>query len=239
MTQLPPAGLPEPGHRYAARNLCDGCLWEVTGTPASCQDGCSLRSGHAGLCHPRCETDQPCGRCGAAGSRLTRHEPQGDEEAASCLPSDIPARIAYLDSIAAGCSATGHGDGHCDHPDCPACDLDRARELAELRGLAGAEFEVSYWVPTRYVVRLGAAATAAVLRRQGYREEAAVAMQIARGVITEGDSDSDPRVDGETEEPGLHRLARALHRENNALRIAAPAGEPGDYDTPEDYKVWL
>ena len=39
MTQLPPAGLPEPGHRYAARNLCDGCLWEVTGTPASCQDG--------------------------------------------------------------------------------------------------------------------------------------------------------------------------------------------------------
>lgn len=78
-----------------------------------------------------------------------------------------------------------------------------------------------------------------MLRRQGYREEAAVAMQIARGVITEGDSDSDPRVEGETEEPGLHRLARALHRENNALRIAAPAGEPGDYDTPEDYKVWL
>ncbi len=131
MTTQFTAGLSRPGHRYAARRLCDDCDEEVTGTPACCQDQCSLRPDHAGLCHPRRETDQPCDRCGRTGSRLTWREPQDDEEAASCLPPDIPARIAYLEGVAGGCSAR-RGDGHCDHPDCPACDQDRGRELAEL-----------------------------------------------------------------------------------------------------------
>lgn len=234
MTKLPAAALAGAARPWAARRLCDGCLEEVTGTPASCQDGCSLRLDHAGLCDPRRENDQPCDRCGSTGRRLTRHEPQDDEEAASCLPSDIPGRIARLQGIAAGCSA-GLGDGHCDHPDCPVCDLDRGRELAELAALAGTRFEVTYWVPTRYTVPLGAAAAAATLSRAGQRAAAATALRIARGEITEGDSACEPAGD----QADLTGLASALHRANNELGIAGPNGEPGDGDDPDSYHVWV
>lgn len=223
---------------WVPRNLCDECFEEVTGDISQCQDACRLALSHAGRCDPRRESDQPCDRCGRTGSRLTEHEPQDDEEAASCLPRDITARIGYLEGIAAGCGAP-RGDGKCDHADCPACCPARHRELAELTALAGAGMEVTYWVPAQYTVRLDAAAVAATLARLGWRAAAAVALRIARGQITEGDATSDIPVPATPVQAELARLARALQKNNEALDINGPAGEAGDWEEPDDYHVWV
>jgi hypothetical protein len=161
-----------PAPVFAAAKLCDDCYEHVTGLCAECLDLCRLSLNHAGLCHPRKETDQSCQRCGETGHRLTEHEPQDAAQAVACLPLDVPGRIAYLEAVAAGCS-TARGDGHCDDADCPLCEPDPGRELDALRDLAAAEFEVTYWVPTQYRVRLNAVQAARAISH--HREELGVA----------------------------------------------------------------
>jgi hypothetical protein len=228
----------DPLFLFAVRKLCDDCYEKVTGLLAECLDLCSLRLEHAGLCHPRTETDQPCDRCGETGHRLTEHEPQDVVEAADCLPLDIPARIAHLQAVAAGCS-TIQGDGHCDDADCPRCDPARARELTALHAQAAAHFEVTYWVPTQYRVRVNAVHVAATLRGAGWPDEAVIALRIATGDIAEGDATDDSADDGAPNGPDLHSLAHAVRKANDALGVAGPGGEAADWDTPETYHVYV
>ena len=222
---------------FAVRKLCDGCYEQVTGLRAECLDLCSLSLNHAGLCDPRTETDQPCERCGETGHRLTEHEPQDAVQAAACLPLDIPARIAHLEAVAAGCS-TIQGDGHCDDADCPQCEPARARELTALRALAGAEFDVTYWVPTQYRVRVSAVQAAATLRRAGWPDEAVTALRIATGDITDGDADDEVADDAAPNGPDLHSLAYAVRKASDELGVAGPEGKAADWDTPETYHVY-
>jgi hypothetical protein len=223
---------------FAVRKLCDDCYEQVTGLRAECLDLCSLSLDHAGLCHPRTETDQPCDRCGETGHRLTEHEPQDAVQAADCLPLDIPARIAHLEAVAAGCT-TVHGDGHCDDADCPQCEPAPARELTALRALAAAEFDVTYWVPTQYRVRLSAVAAAAILRRAGSGDAAVTALRIATGDITEGDATDEIANDAAPDGPDLHRLAYAVRGASEQLGVAGPEGEAADWDDPETYHVYV
>jgi hypothetical protein len=238
---------------FAVRKLCDGCYEQVTGLLAQCLDLCSLRLDHAGLCDPRTETDQPCERCGETGHRLTEHEPQDAEQAAACLPLDIPARIAHLQAVAAGCSTIqgdGHcgyadcpmckpGDGHCGNADCPLCEPARGRELTLLRALAAAEFDVTYWVPTQYRVRVSAVQAAATLRRAGWPDEAVTALRIATGDITDGDATDEAGDDAAPNGPDLHSLAYAVRRASDDLGVGGPAGEAADWDAPETYHVYV
>jgi len=228
----------DPLFLFAVRNLCDDCYEQVTGLLAECLDLCSLSLDHAGLCHLRTETDQPCDRCGETGHRLTEHEPQDAEQAADCLPLDIPARIAYLEAAVAGCS-TEHGDDHCDDADCPQCEPARDRELTALRALAAAEFDVTYWVPTCYRVRLNAGQATAALRRAGSREAAVTALRIATGDITEGDATDEIADDDVPDGPDLHRLAYAIAKASDQLGMAGPEGEAADWDPPETYHVYV
>jgi hypothetical protein len=223
---------------FEVRKLCDDCYEEVTGLRAECLDLCSLSLDHAGLCHPRKETDQPCDRCGETGHRLTAHEPQDALQAADCLPLDIPARIAYLEGIAAGCS-TARGDGHCDDGDCPRCEPVRGRELDALSALATAAVDVTYWVPTQYQVRLSAVQAAAALRRAGSRDAAVTALRIATGDITEGDATDEAADDAATDGPDLHRLAYAVAKASEQLGVAGPEGQAADWDSPETYHVYV
>jgi hypothetical protein len=220
------------------RNLCDDCYEHVTGLHAECLDLCSLRLDHAGLCGPRTETGQPCDRGGETGHRLTAHQPQDALEAADCLPLDIPARISYLETIAAGCS-TPRGDGHCDDADCPVCEPARGRELSMLRDLATAEIEVTYWVPAQYQARLSAVQAAAALRRAGWDDEAVTALRIAAGDITEGDATDEAADDTTPNGPDLHSLAYAIGKANNELGVAGPEGEAADWDAPDTYHVYV
>ncbi len=223
---------------FEVRKLCDDCYEQVTGLRAECLDLCSLSLDHAGLCHPRTETDQACQRCGETGHRLTEHEPQDAVQAADCLPLDIPARIAYLEGIAAGCS-TVRGDGHCDDADCPLCENAPARELDELRELTDAEFDVTYWVPTQYRVRLNAVTAAAILRRAGSGDAAVTALRIATGDITQGDATNEVADDAAPDGPDLHRLAYAVAKASGELGVAGPEGGAADWDDAETYHVYV
>lgn len=221
----------------AIRNLCDDCYKRVTGLLAECQDFCSLRLDHAGLCAERNEVDQPCHRCGEMGHRLTAHEPQDEDEEAASRPG-ILARIAYLGCVAAGCS-TVHGDGNCDDADCPLCSDERAAELARLREQAEVTIQVTYWVPTQYSVEVLAVQAAAKLHRRGRDEAAAIAEKVASGEITSGDATSEVGDPAAPHGMDLHELAYAMAKEADAFDMAGPNGDAVDWDDAETYHVYI
>ena len=225
----------EPG--YAIRNLCGGCYARVTGLTAVCQDFCSLRLEHAGLCAEHAEADQPCHRCGAMGRRLTAHQPQNEAEEAASRPG-ILARIAYLEWVAAGCS-TPRGDGNCDDTSCPLCSHERAAELERLREQAQVTVQVTYWVPTQYSVEVQAAQAAAELRQRHRDEAAAIAEKVANGEITSGDATSEVGDPTALHGPDLHELAYALAKEADAFDMAGPNGDAVDWDDAETYHVYI
>jgi hypothetical protein len=99
-------------------------------------------------------------------------------------------------------------------------------------------FDLTYWVPARYRVTLTAAEVEAKLRAAGLVEAAGVAGRIARGEIADADAREDQRgVTGDDEQ--VQFLAATMGRYATLFGVDAPAGEPGDWDTPEDYHVWV
>jgi hypothetical protein len=96
-----------------------------------------------------------------------------------------------------------------------------------------AEIELTYWVPTRYMVRLPAADVEATLREAGFAGAAETAGKIARREITTGDAGED-----EEDDP-LGGLAGAIGKNARLFGADGPAGEPYGCDGAETFHVWL
>jgi hypothetical protein len=94
-------------------------------------------------------------------------------------------------------------------------------------------FEVSYWAPTRYSIRLDPAEAEAKLRGAGYKAAADIARKIARREITGADASEDD------EDGVVGGLASAIAKNAALFGADRPAGEPDDYDDPETYHVWV
>ena len=94
-------------------------------------------------------------------------------------------------------------------------------------------FEVTYWVPTRYSIRVDPAEAEAKLRDAGYGTAAGIAGKIARGEITSADASEDDEGDA------VGGLAWAIAKNAALFGADRPAGEPDGYDDPETYHVWV
>lgn len=129
-----------------------------------------------------------------------------------------------------GCEADAAGTG--DDQARGGNEMSAFRALDIATGEVRAEFEVSYWVPSRYTVRLDAGEAAAALGELGFPVAAAVAAQIASGEIACGDA-------GEDEDGPLAELATAIAQMGGRFGADRPSGEPDNWDTPEDYHVWV